>query len=125
MVIRNKDTRVIVLKAKDMPKLRLFPGYNNIDKDNYKNYFENNEAAQAHLRENLSIVPSKDLTADEKAQNKAISAERVGVEHSIGGVKIYHIVRDIYRNHRTAFEDLVMETACGLFNLRLDCAVAT
>jgi hypothetical protein len=66
-----------------------------------------------------------ELTADEKAQNKAISSERIGVEHSIGGVKIYHIVRDIYRNHRKAFEDLVMETACGLFNLRLDCAVAT
>jgi len=65
-----------------------------------------------------------ELTPEEKVQNRAISSERIGVEHSIGGVKIYHIVRDIYRNHRQAFEDLVMETACGLFNLRLDCAVA-
>ena len=64
------------------------------------------------------------LTPDEKAQNQAISSERIGVEHSIGGVKIYHIVRDVYRNHRQAFEDLVMVTACGLFNLRLDCAAA-
>lgn len=65
-----------------------------------------------------------ELTSEDKAQNRAISRERIGVEHSIGGVKIYHIVRDIYRNHRQGFEDLVMETACGLFNLRLDCAVA-
>lgn len=64
------------------------------------------------------------LTPDEKAQNQAISSERMSVEHSIGGVKIYHIVRDTYRNHRQAFDDVVMETACGLFNLRLDCAIA-
>ena len=60
------------------------------------------------------------LTLAEKEENQAIARERIGVEHSIGGVKVFHIVRDIYRNHKQAFEDLVMETACGLFNLRLD-----
>lgn len=64
----------------------------------------------------------RELTPEEKTENQAISSQRMGVEHSIGGVKVYRIVRDIYRNHRQAFEDLVMETACGLFNLRLDCA---
>lgn len=60
-----------------------------------------------------------DLTAAEKAQNRVISSQRIGVEHSLGGVKVYRIVRDVYRNHRADFEDAVMATACGLHNLRL------
>jgi hypothetical protein len=61
-----------------------------------------------------------ELTAAEKAQNQAISRERIGIEHSLGGVKVFRIVHDIYRNHKQKFDDLIMETACGLHNLRLD-----
>jgi hypothetical protein len=60
------------------------------------------------------------LTAAEKAHNQTISRERIGVEHSLGGVKVFHIVHDVYRNHKAKFDDLMMETACGLHNLRLD-----
>jgi hypothetical protein len=60
------------------------------------------------------------LTSEEKAQNQEIARARIGVEHSLGGTKVYRIVRDIYRNHKKKFEDLIMETACGLHNLRLD-----
>lgn len=60
------------------------------------------------------------LTPEEKAQNATLSGERIGVEHSIGGVKVFYIVRDIFRNIRAGFDDLVMEVACGLYNLRLD-----
>ena len=62
----------------------------------------------------------KELTSEEKEQNRLISSERIGVEHSIGGVKVFAIVREIYRNMTIGFEDLIMETACGLHNLRLD-----
>lgn len=65
-----------------------------------------------------------ELTSAEKEHNQVISKERIGVEHSIGGVKVFHIVRDIYRNHKQGFEDLIMETACGLHNLRLDFPMA-
>jgi hypothetical protein len=61
-----------------------------------------------------------ELTPAEKESNQAISRERIGVEHSLGGTKIFRIVHDVFRNHRPAFDDLVMVTACGLFNLRLD-----
>ena len=61
-----------------------------------------------------------ELTPQEKATNIVISSQRIGVEHSIGGVKVYHIVHDVFRNIRVGFDDLVMETACGLHNLRLD-----
>jgi hypothetical protein len=62
----------------------------------------------------------KELTPEEKEQNRLISSERIGVEHSIGGIKVFAIVREIYRNMTIGFEDLIMETACGLHNLRLD-----
>jgi hypothetical protein len=65
-----------------------------------------------------------ELTDAEKAENAAISGERIGVEHSIGGVKVYRIARDIFRNLKHDFDDLVMETACGLHNLRVDYPLA-
>jgi hypothetical protein len=61
-----------------------------------------------------------ELTPEEKDQNTAISSQRIGVEHSIGGVKVYRIVHDVFRNMRHGFDDLVMETTCGLHNLRVD-----
>lgn len=61
-----------------------------------------------------------ELTPQEKADNTAISKARIGIEHAIGGVKVYHIVRDVFRNLRAGFDDAVMEIACGLHNLRLD-----
>ncbi len=63
------------------------------------------------------------LTSEEKAQNREIARERIGVEHSLGDTKVYRSVRDIYRNHKKKFEDVIMETACGLHNLRLDFGV--
>jgi hypothetical protein len=60
------------------------------------------------------------LTAQEKSDNTAIAKARIGIEHAIGAVKIYHIVHDVFRNLRLGFDDTVMEIACGLHNLRLD-----
>lgn len=73
----------------------------------------------------IGIQPKKkpkgrELNFREKERNKRISKKRIFVEHSIGGVKIYKITRDIYRNHKEYYDDLVMETACGLYNFRND-----
>jgi hypothetical protein len=62
----------------------------------------------------------KELTAAQKQKNKKLSRERIGVEHSLGGIKVFRIVHDIFRNFHQGFDDLVMETACGLHNWRLD-----
>ncbi len=59
------------------------------------------------------------LTDEQKAANKAFSARRVRMEHSISGVKRLRIVKDRIRLHRGGVRDLVMEVACGLHNLRL------
>src|SRR5215211_1998356 len=60
------------------------------------------------------------LTPEEKASNQAISRKRVRIEHSIGGAKVFHIARDVFRNRRDQYVDLSFETACGLHNLRCD-----
>lgn len=61
----------------------------------------------------------RDLAADEKILNRAISSLRVEVEHRIGGVKRAQIVVQPFRNRVENFIDEVMETACGLHNFRL------
>ena len=81
---------------------------------------------QGYQPKNATIIQPKkkpkgrELSVEEKAQNTAISQERIGVEHSIGGVKVYQITRDIFRNLKEDFDDLVMETTCGLHNFRVD-----
>lgn len=60
------------------------------------------------------------LTSAEKAQNTLISKQRIAVEHSIGSVKVFRVVGTIFRNFKPCFDDVVMETVCGLHNLRLD-----
>lgn len=66
----------------------------------------------------------KEWTTEQKQRNQKISRERMGVEHSIGGVKVFAIVHTVYRNFRQGFEDLTMETACGLHNWRLEFRLA-
>ena len=61
----------------------------------------------------------RELDADEKLLNKAISKFRVEVEHHIGGIKRSQILVQRFRNRTEHFVDEVMETACGLHNFRL------
>ena len=62
----------------------------------------------------------KELTQSQKDRNKEISKVRIVVEHAIGGAKRCRIVKDRMRCHKFQFDDLVMELACGLHNLRIE-----
>ncbi len=62
----------------------------------------------------------KKLTEEEKNNNKMKSSRRVAIEHAISGVKRCRIVKDKFRYRRYGYDDLVMELACGLHNLRVD-----
>lgn len=61
----------------------------------------------------------KELTHSEKFINRCVSSGRIVVEHVIAGVKRCRIVKDILRNWKSDFDDLIMELACGLHNLRV------
>ena len=60
-----------------------------------------------------------ELTTDEKEKNRVISSVRVRIEHAIGCVKRYKIVKETIRNWKKGFKDKVLETCCGLHNFRL------
>ena len=62
---------------------------------------------------------NRELAIDARFINKVISSVRIRVEHILSGVKRCHIVKDIFRNHRTGFGDTIMAIACGLHNLRV------
>lgn len=61
----------------------------------------------------------RQLTDQQKEKNRKISSFRVLVEHAIGGVKKYRIIKDRFRCRKFAFDDQVMLIACGLHNLRI------
>ena len=62
----------------------------------------------------------KELTAKEKERNRKLSKIRVKVEHALSGVKRSRIVKDVLRNTKDGFSDLVMVIACSLHNLRVE-----
>ena len=63
--------------------------------------------------------PSPALSAEQKAENKALSQVRIFVEHAIGGMKRYNILVHTFRNRIENFEDDVIGVCAGLWNLAL------
>jgi hypothetical protein len=61
-----------------------------------------------------------ELSDLDKHINEWHSSLRIRVEHAIGGVKRYRIVKDKIRNWKDGFRDSVMEICCGLHNFRLN-----
>jgi len=82
--------------------------------------FQGYEPAHTETFQPTKKPKGRDLSPDEKSRNTAIAQERIAIEHSLGGVKVFRIVHDVFRNLREGFDDLVIEIACGLHNFRLD-----
>ena len=63
---------------------------------------------------------NQELSEFDKHKNSWLSSLRTRIEHAIGGVKRYRIVKDKIRNWKPGFRDAVFETCCGLHNFRLN-----
>jgi len=80
---------------------------------------------QGHNPQNVTVkMPAKkpkgrELTEEQKQENKKISSFRVLVEHAISGVKRCRIVKERFRCTKFGFDDTVMLIACGLHNFRI------
>jgi hypothetical protein len=80
---------------------------------------------QGFTLDGITIIQPKkkprngELTPPEKAHNREISSIRIRIEHAIGGVKRYRIVKDKIRLLKDGIRDTIMETCCGLHNFRL------
>ena len=81
---------------------------------------------QGFSLENVAILqPKKKLRGQalsdlDKHVNQWLASLRVRIEHAIGGVKRYRIVKDKIRCWKAGFKDAVFETCCGLHNFRLN-----
>jgi hypothetical protein len=62
----------------------------------------------------------QELSVAEQAVNHLLASVRIVVEHSLSGLKRCRIVKDVLRNTKVGFSDLVMEVACALHNLRVE-----
>jgi hypothetical protein len=95
-----------------------FPKGSKLYKDNgYQGY----EPPGVETEQPKKKPRGKELSGRDKQRNRRISKLRIVVEHVIGGVKRCRIVKDILRNLKDEFADLVVEIACGLQNFRTMC----
>lgn len=81
--------------------------------------FEGHNPKEVTMRRPLKKPKGKELTQAQKKSNRAKASRRVIVEHSIGRVKIYRIVKDCIRIWKDEAKDLVMEICCGIANFKL------
>lgn len=65
------------------------------------------------------------LTAQEKFVNRVVGRLRVKVEHAIGSMKIWRIVKETCRSWLHHIRDELAFIACGLHNFRLSQRIET
>jgi len=90
-------------------------GYLGIQSDYYGDQIEVPTKKPRKSKKN----PAPELSAVQKAANKALSQVRIFVEHAIGGMKRYNILVHGFRNRKVDFEDDVIGICAGLWNLAL------
>jgi hypothetical protein len=82
--------------------------------------FEGHNPQDVNICRPVKKPKGKELTDEQKRTNREKSARRVIVEHSIGKIKIFRIVKDRIRIWKNDAKDLVMEICCGLHNFKID-----
>lgn len=78
---------------------------------------------KAYVGEALITTPIKkprnrELTTEQKEQNKAFSAKRIFVEHRIRSLKIFRVIQERFRLNPQKYEQVVL-TICGIVRLRI------
>ncbi len=61
---------------------------------------------------------NRELTTEQKSQNKVFSASRIFVEHRIRSVKIFRVIQERFRLNLQKYEQVVL-AICGLVRLRI------
>ena len=61
---------------------------------------------------------NKELTVEQKSENKKFSSKRIFVEHRIRSVKIFRVAQERFRLNPNKYEQVIM-TICGLVRLRI------
>lgn len=80
--------------------------------------FQGLSLAKVVTRQPMKKPKGKELSAEQKQKNQAISRERISIEHSIGGTKVFRVAKEILRIKSARLCDIVMEVCVGLFNFK-------
>jgi hypothetical protein len=85
------------------------------------------EGDKAYIGGNNIRTPHKkprkrELTAQQKAENKIVSSQRIFVEHVIRLLKIFRVAQERFRLHPDTYEQVIL-TVCGLVRLRIGALV--
>lgn len=80
--------------------------------------FQGHAPAEVIVQQPKKKPRGRDLPAEEQIRNSLISRIRIVIENIIASIKRCRIVKDVFRNTKADFDDLVMELACGLHNFR-------
>ena len=62
--------------------------------------------------------PKRELTQQQKDENKALSSNRIFIEHLIRLLKIFRIASQRFRLKFETYEQIIL-TVCGLVRLRI------
>ena len=81
--------------------------------------FQGFKPKNVNIIQPLKKPKGKELTSEQKEQNKDKSKIRVVVEHSIRGLKIWRIAKEVSRTWRFDLRDYNIFIPCGLHNFRL------
>ena len=82
---------------------------------------------QAFTLEGVDIIQptkkprGKELTPEQKAENREIARRRVRIEHVNSSVKRCRMLTETIRMWKDGRRDMVMEIGCALHNLRVRC----
>lgn len=71
------------------------------------------------IKQPIKKPRGKKLTPEQKEYNRYISQVRVRVEHAIGSMKRYRIVKDECRLRKTGFVTSILHTCAALHNFRI------
>ena len=94
----------------------VYPHHTTLGKDTG---FQGYEPANVFTWQPKKKPKGQALAVADKYLNALLSSARIMVEHTLAGVKRCHIVKDVFRNTKAGFSDLVMEITCALHNLRV------
>ncbi|MDF5731207.1 MAG: transposase family protein [Rhizonema sp. PD38] len=86
--------------------------------------FEGDKAYQGgkNIKTPYKKPPNRELTTQQKTENKEFSSKRIFVEHVIRLVKIFQIARQRFPLNSRTYEQIVL-TICGLVRLRIGALV--
>lgn len=120
IILPNGSDIVDVVAGEPGPKSDITLFRENRNRFDPKQKFKGDLAYQG---EDLIKTPFKkhknrELTIEQKEENREFSSNRIYVEHRIRSVKIFRVVQDRFRLNSKKYERVIM-TICGLVRFRI------